>query len=64
MKTLFCSDLGERTCNFAAEGTTLEAAERMLLDHVEERHPTFIQGMTNEERERLLEHAEAMAGSR
>lgn len=61
MQTLHCSDIGTRTCNFIAEGKSIEEAERILLDHVQLRHPGFIDSMTFEEREKLLEHVEAMA---
>jgi predicted small metal-binding protein len=61
MKTIHCRDTGERTCNFTAEAKSIEEAERILLDHVQLRHPNLMETMTFEERERLLEHVEAMA---
>ncbi len=64
MKALHCSDIGTRTCNFIAEARSIEEAERVLLDHVQIRHPGFLEAMTFEERERLLEHVEAMAEAR
>ena len=64
MQTIECRDLGERTCNFVAEGESIEEAERILLDHLESRHPLFLGAMTLDERERILEHVEAMAKSR
>jgi predicted small metal-binding protein len=64
MKALKCSDLGERTCNFIAEASSIEEAERKLLDHAESRHPMFLEAMTFEEKERILEHVEAMAMAR
>ncbi len=60
MKTLRCSDEGERTCNFIVQAPSIEEAERKLLDHLEAKHTVFIDAMTFEEKEKLLEHAEAM----
>jgi predicted small metal-binding protein len=62
MKYVYCRDTGMRTCNFVAEGKSVEEAERVLLDHVQLRHPGLIDTMTFEEEEKLLEHIEAMAG--
>jgi predicted small metal-binding protein len=60
MKTLFCRDIGTRTCNFIAEGKSIEEAERVLIDHVQLRHPGYLDTITFEEKEKLLEHVEAM----
>jgi predicted small metal-binding protein len=61
MRTLHCSDTGTRTCNFIAEAKSIEEAERELLDHLQVRHPGFMEAMTFDEREKILEHVEAMA---
>jgi predicted small metal-binding protein len=42
VKTIHCRDTGERTCNFTAEAKSIEEAERILLDHVQLRHPNLI----------------------
>ena len=64
MKILRCREIGERVCNYLAEGSTQEEVERKILDHAEERHPVFVASLDWEEREKLLEQMEAMVETR
>lgn len=60
MKVLKCRDIGERTCNFEANGESTEDVERKWLDHANERHKDFIQGMSQEDMQHLFKHMDAM----
>lgn len=60
-KILRCRDLGERTCNYLAEGDSVEDVERKMLDHTEEKHSLFLESLDQEEKEHFMQQMEAMA---
>jgi predicted small metal-binding protein len=60
MRILRCSDVGERTCNYIAEGATDEETERNLIDHARERHPIFIESMDQDDYDHFFKQMDAM----
>lgn len=60
MKVLRCRDVGERTCNYQAEGQTNEEVERKIIDHTTEKHWGFLESLDQEERQHFLEQMDAM----
>jgi predicted small metal-binding protein len=60
MKVLRCRDIGERTCDFNAEGNSTEEVERELLDHTAQKHWWVLESFDKDEREHFFEQMDAM----
>ena len=60
MKVLRCRDVGERTCNYQAEGQTVEDVERKIIDHTTQMHWWIIESQDQEEQLKFLKQMEAM----
>jgi hypothetical protein len=51
--TIACADLGIAHCRFVACGSNVRRAEYAMLEHLRDRHPERIAGLTSEQRSQL-----------
>jgi predicted small metal-binding protein len=60
MKVLRCRDIGERTCNYNAEGNSSEEVERKILDHTAQKHWWVLESLDQDERTNFMKQMDAM----
>lgn len=50
---LKCADIGGEDCHFDAKGETKEEVIKKIYEHATEVHPEKLEGMTDEDKEKM-----------